>query len=143
MKWYGFKGFPSHSSHCSGGLFPQDSGGQPKGVLRRDFRECTHKVRDTFSTAGNSMTGSERPSPEPLLKKEASLARFMLWRLQKGLSRMHSQGAKKKKKTHIFKSTNPSARTLQRAENGWLDPSWLIFAFLECPNFPFRGPKAL
>ena len=26
MKWYGFKGFPSHSSHCSGGLFPQHSG---------------------------------------------------------------------------------------------------------------------
>ena len=28
--------------------------------------------RDTPSTAGNSMTGSERPSLEPLLKKEAS-----------------------------------------------------------------------
>ena len=28
----------------------------------------------TPSTAGNSMTGSERPSPEPLLKKEASPA---------------------------------------------------------------------
>ena len=27
---------------------------------------------DTPSTAGNSMTGSERPSPGPLLKKEAS-----------------------------------------------------------------------
>ena len=25
LKWYGFKGFPSHSSHCSGGLFPQYS----------------------------------------------------------------------------------------------------------------------
>ena len=31
-------------------------------------------IRDTPSTAGNSMTGSERPSPEPLLKKEASPA---------------------------------------------------------------------
>ena len=30
--------------------------------------------RNTPSTAGNSMTGSERPSPEPLLKKEASPA---------------------------------------------------------------------
>ena len=29
MKWYGFKGFPSHSSHCSGGLFPQYSGVSP------------------------------------------------------------------------------------------------------------------
>ena len=29
------------------------------------------KVRNTLSTAGNSMTSSERPSPEPLLKKEA------------------------------------------------------------------------
>ena len=27
-----------------------------------------------WSAAGNSMTSSERPSPEPLLKKEASLA---------------------------------------------------------------------
>ena len=31
-------------------------------------------LRNTPSTAGNSMTGSERPSPEPLLKKEASPA---------------------------------------------------------------------
>ena len=30
--------------------------------------------RNTLSTAGTSMTGSERPSPEPLLKKEASPA---------------------------------------------------------------------
>ena len=29
------------------------------------------EIRNTSSTAGNSMTGSERPSPEPLLKKEA------------------------------------------------------------------------
>ena len=32
------------------------------------------QIRNTPSTAGNSMTGSERPSPEPLLKKEASPA---------------------------------------------------------------------
>ena len=32
------------------------------------------KVRNTPSTAGNSMTGSERPSPEPILKKETSPA---------------------------------------------------------------------
>ena len=31
-------------------------------------------TRNTPSTAGNSMTSSERPSPEPLLKKEASPA---------------------------------------------------------------------
>ena len=29
-------------------------------------------LRNTLSTAGNSVTSSERPSPEPLLKKEAS-----------------------------------------------------------------------
>ena len=36
----------------------------------------SHKmfIRNTPSTAGNSMTGSERPSLEPLLKKEASPA---------------------------------------------------------------------
>ena len=31
-------------------------------------------IRNALSTAGNSMTGSERPFPEPLLKKEASPA---------------------------------------------------------------------
>ena len=43
------------------------------------------KVRSTPSTAGNSMTGSERPSPEPLLEKEAPpavLGGEMLWSLQ-------------------------------------------------------------
>ena len=37
-------------------------------ILRRG------KIRNTPSTAGNSMADSERPSPEPLLKKEASPA---------------------------------------------------------------------
>ena len=37
-------------------------------------QNITQKVRNTPSTAGNSMTDSERPSPEPLLKKEASPA---------------------------------------------------------------------
>ena len=32
------------------------------------------KFRNPPSTAGNSMTSSERPSPEPILKKEASPA---------------------------------------------------------------------
>ena len=31
-------------------------------------------IRNTPSTAGNSMTSSERPSPEPILEKEASPA---------------------------------------------------------------------
>ena len=31
----------------------------------------------------------------------------------------------------------------QRAENGGLDPSWLIFAFLGRPDFPPKGPKTL
>ena len=34
----------------------------------------THCFRTTLSTAGNSMTSSERPSTEPLLKKEVSPA---------------------------------------------------------------------
>ena len=33
-----------------------------------------HHTQKTLSTAGNSMTSSARASPEPLLKKEASLA---------------------------------------------------------------------
>ena len=33
--------------------------------------------------------------------------------------------------------------SLQRAENGGLDPSWLILAFLGSPDFQFRGPKIL
>ena len=46
-------------------------------------------LRNTPSTAGYSMTGSERPSPEPLLKKEAPAAVLggeatleMLWKPQ-------------------------------------------------------------
>ena len=31
----------------------------------------------------------------------------------------------------------------QKAENGGLDPSWLVFAFSGRPNFPSRGPKTL
>ena len=34
----------------------------------------TKKLTNALSTAGNSMTSSERPSPEPILKKEASPA---------------------------------------------------------------------
>ena len=57
------------------------------------------------SAAGNSMTGSERPSPEPFLKKEASPAVLggeripeMLWSLQMPLiiglggSQLYSRG---------------------------------------------------
>ena len=33
-----------------------------------------HSLRNTLSTAGNSMSRSERSSPEPLPKKEASPA---------------------------------------------------------------------
>ena len=32
---------------------------------------------------------------------------------------------------------------IRRAENGGLDPSWLSFAFLGCPDFQSRGPKIL
>ena len=34
LKLYGFKGFPSHSSHCSWGLFPQYSGVSPRNCTR-------------------------------------------------------------------------------------------------------------
>ena len=46
-------------------------------------------VRNTPSTAGNSMTSSERPSPEPILKKEASPA--VLGGLVEGNSRKRSE----------------------------------------------------
>ena len=56
----------------------------------KDASYDVHKtLRNTPSTAGNPMTGSERPSPEPLLKQEASPAVLggeiileMLWSLQ-------------------------------------------------------------
>ena len=38
------------------------------------FQSVRNLIRNCPSTAGNSMTGSERPSPEPLLKKEATPA---------------------------------------------------------------------
>ena len=43
----------------------------PKTLQNEIFRLF---FRNALSAAGNSMTSSERPSPEPLLKKEASPA---------------------------------------------------------------------
>ena len=45
--------------------------GQERYIHAGHFSELILEVRNTPSTAGNSMTGSGRPSPEPLLKKEA------------------------------------------------------------------------
>ena len=49
---------------------------RPRGrARRRRPHVCSMQCfRNAPSTAGNSTTGSERPSPEPLLKKEASPA---------------------------------------------------------------------
>ena len=51
---------------------------------------------------------------------------------------------------HILKAMNIRTKVrdvrnlpAQRAENGGLDPSWLIFAFLGRPDFQSRGPKLL
>ena len=38
LKWYGFRGVPSHSSHCSGGL-PQCSVGSPVSAMMEDQRK--------------------------------------------------------------------------------------------------------
>ena len=46
-------------------------------IFSRDYElniDVLLRLGNTPSTAGNSMTGSERPSPEPLLKEEASPA---------------------------------------------------------------------
>ena len=69
---------------------PQSLGAQENRVLSRTsmtrgslrktlcfgliFCSLCKSFRNTPSTAGNSMTSSERPSPEPLLKEEASSA---------------------------------------------------------------------
>ena len=45
QKWYGFKGFPSHGSHCSGGLFPQYSGVSP---LMAHAQRCTQQAAGRF-----------------------------------------------------------------------------------------------
>ena len=43
------------------------------------INSVTTMVRNALSTAGNSMTSSERPSPGPFLKKEASPAVLPYW----------------------------------------------------------------
>ena len=43
-------------------------------VAKRQPSNCTPYLVNALSTAGNSMTSSEGPSSEPLLKKEASPA---------------------------------------------------------------------
>ena len=68
--------------------------GRPHGKNRYLEHPC-HQYeymqlwRNTLSTAGNSMTSSERPSPEPLLKERGVPIRIegerileMLWRPQ-------------------------------------------------------------
>ena len=57
--------------------------------MKGGFEKGWFWLRNAPSTAGNSMTGSESPSPAPLLKKEASPAvpggeriLEMLWRPQ-------------------------------------------------------------
>ena len=67
-------------------LAHRGKGGQDRGTAFLALRLGV--VRNILSTAGNSMTGSEKPSPEPLLKKETSPAvlggRMLetLWSLQ-------------------------------------------------------------
>ena len=56
---------------CSDHLW-KDSGKLHR--VARLFFLCLLWLRNTPSTAGNSMTSSERPAPEPILKKEASPA---------------------------------------------------------------------
>ena len=48
----------------------------PKVIFPMQGKICAlqGKIRNALSTAGNSMTSSERPSPGPFLKKEASPA---------------------------------------------------------------------
>ena len=58
------------------------------GVPDKESKRC-HNLRDTPSTAGTKKPGSERPSPEPLLKKRGVPSRTggerileMLWKPQ-------------------------------------------------------------
>ena len=56
-------------------------------ISNQEIKGIEASLSITLSTAGNSMTSSERPSPEPLLKKEGSPAEGetileMLWKLQ-------------------------------------------------------------
>ena len=60
--------------HSTWGQCPQVLAGTARKVAK-STRLCSYtpwpsNPRNTPSTAGNSMTGSERPSPEPLLKKK-------------------------------------------------------------------------
>ena len=60
------------SGHPNLGVF-----GEPNSFsapLMFGLKTLENLTKNTLSTAGNAMTRSERPSPEPLLKKEASPA---------------------------------------------------------------------
>ena len=58
---------PRLGSRQKSSLMKSGVGGGGQNLILRYFGT-------TPSAAGNSMTGSERPSPEPILKKEASPA---------------------------------------------------------------------
>ena len=86
---------------CSDYEWTKDPATKPKFAWAKNNHETTKlagvqyvacpvtSVRNPLSTAGNSMTSSERPSPEPLLKKETPPAVLgverileMLWKPQ-------------------------------------------------------------
>ena len=67
----------------------------PRRINRNGAKDKNTKVRNTPSTAGNSMASSERPSPEPILKKEASpavLGGREFWKRSESLKCLESEG---------------------------------------------------
>ena len=113
MKWYGFKGFPSHSSHCSGGLFPQYSRGSPyfsdilfpyRSPSRRPDPHPTppKRTRNRPGTdpkrSQTEPNGAERNQTEP---KRTQIKPFQVGRPGGGLSGWGGRGGCKGKRISL------------------------------------------
>ena len=65
---------------------------RPPRPASQETQIARMSVRHALSTTGNSMTSSERPSPEPLLKKETSSAVLRgreLWKCSRSLNTLN------------------------------------------------------
>ena len=90
LKRYGLEGFPSHSSDCSGGFFPQYSGVSPRSISREPSRlrvqssagyPCKLKFPEQWNSMRSKFNTTESDSALKTVQegpKRTSAARFPL-----------------------------------------------------------------
>ena len=133
-----------------------------RGSIEASKRFYRTPIRNTLSTVGKSMTSSGRPSPEPILKKEASPSvlrgreREKLWRRQMhqvtgfGSSRLCSWGESRKKSESVsgafqefsgISSGKSQPYWVWSTYKGSIEPQKVLSNPVWPPNRFYRAPK--